>query len=47
MKGRIIGADDERPLLLIPRPWGSNAIAEMFPIVSIAAFALAFGISAY
>ena len=33
------------PLLLIPRPWGSNAIAEMFSIVSIAAFALVFGIS--
>jgi len=27
----------------IPHPWGSNAIAEMVPIVSIAAFALVFG----
>jgi len=33
------------PLLLIPQPWGSNAVAEMFSIVSIAVFAIVFGIS--
>lgn len=32
------------PLFLTPRPWGSNAIAEMIPIVSIALFSIAFGI---
>lgn len=33
------------PLLLIPQPWGGNAVAEMFSIVSIAVFAIVFGIS--
>jgi hypothetical membrane protein len=31
------------PLFLSPRPWGSNAIAEMIPIVSIALFSIVFG----
>jgi len=35
------------PLLLIPQPWGSNAVAEMFSIVSIAVFAIVFGISLF
>ncbi|UCF13285.1 MAG: DUF998 domain-containing protein [Thermoplasmatales archaeon] len=32
------------PFLFIPQPWGSNAVIEMFPIVSISAFAIVFGI---
>lgn len=32
------------PLFLIPKPWGSNAVAEMFPIAAISIFALIFGI---
>jgi hypothetical membrane protein len=32
------------PLFLAPRPWGSNAIAEMIPIISIALFSIIFGI---
>ncbi|UCE74240.1 MAG: DUF998 domain-containing protein [Methanomassiliicoccales archaeon] len=32
------------PLFLTPKPWGSNAIAEMIPIVSIAIFSIVFGI---
>ena len=32
-------------LIFIPQPWGGNAIAEMFPIVSIAMFAIVMGIS--
>lgn len=32
------------PLFLIPRPRGSNAVAEMFPIISVSAFAIVFGI---
>jgi hypothetical membrane protein len=32
------------PLLLAPQPWGSNAIAEMFLIVSISQFSVVFGI---
>ena len=32
------------PLLIIPQPWGSNAIAEMFPIISISMFAIVLGV---
>ena len=32
------------PFLFIPRPWGSNAIIELFPIISISIFAIVFGI---
>lgn len=31
------------PLFFIPQPWGSNAIAEMFPTILISAFAIVFG----
>lgn len=33
------------PFIFVSRPWGSNAIIEMFPIVSISIFAIVFGIS--
>lgn len=33
------------PFLFIPRPWGSNAIIELFPIISISIFAIIFGIA--
>ena len=33
------------PFIFIQRPWGSNAIIEMVPIISIAIFAMVFGIS--
>ena len=32
------------PLFLIPKPWGSNAIVEMFPSMSLAIGAVIFGI---
>ncbi|MEW5759828.1 MAG: DUF998 domain-containing protein [Candidatus Thermoplasmatota archaeon] len=32
------------PFLFVPRPFGSNAIVEMFPAVSMSAFAIIFGI---
>ncbi|KYK21781.1 hypothetical protein AYK24_03230 [Thermoplasmatales archaeon SG8-52-4] len=31
------------PFFLIPRPWGSNAIIEMIPIISISIFSIIFG----
>lgn len=31
------------PLFVIPRPWGSNAIAEIFPAILMAVFAMIFG----
>ena len=33
------------PFLFIPRPWGSNAIIELFPIISISILAIIFGIA--
>jgi len=33
------------PFLFIPRPWGSNAIIELFPIITISIFAIVFGYS--
>ena len=35
------------PFLFTPQPWGSNAVAEMFPIVSIAVFTIVFGIGLF
>jgi hypothetical membrane protein len=31
------------PFFLIPRPWGSNAIIEMIPIISLSIFSIIFG----
>ena len=35
------------PFLFIPPPWGSNAIIEMFPSVTISVFAVIFGIKLF